>query len=81
MEEEFLTIQEVAALLRIGRRTTYDLARSGKLGGAIKVGNQWRVDRVAFRRWVEGEDQSRRGRKAPRKAPLTQRSSAARRRS
>ena len=52
-ETEFLTIPEVAALLRIGQRTTYDLARQRKLGGAIKVGNQWRVDRAAFRRWVD----------------------------
>ncbi len=51
-EEEFLTIPEVATLLRIGQRTTYDLARRGKLGGAIKVGSQWRVELRAFRQWV-----------------------------
>ena len=59
MEEDFLTIQEVAKLLRIGQRTTYDLARRGRLGGAIKVGNQWRVDRAAFRRWIEESEEAR----------------------
>jgi len=44
---EFLTIPEVADLMRIGQRTAYELARSGQLGGAIKVGNQWRVERRA----------------------------------
>ena len=53
MAEEFLTIPEVARLLRIGQRTTYELARKGKLGGAIKVGNQWRVDQRALRRWID----------------------------
>ena len=59
MEEDFLTIQEVAKLLRIGQRTTYDLARKGRLGGAIKVGSQWRVDRRAFRRWIDHSEEAR----------------------
>ena len=80
MEEDFLTIQEVATLLRIGQRTTYDLARRGRIGGAIKVGNQWRVDRVAFRKWVEAEDESRRGRTAPRRPRQSTHTSAAKRR-
>jgi excisionase family DNA binding protein len=69
-EAEFLTIPEVAALLRIGERTTYDLARQGKLGGAVKVGSQWRVDRQAFRRWIErsGEGTSRPSRRRKGKA-------------
>ena len=60
-EPEFLTIPEVATLLRIGERTTYDLARQGKLGGAVKVGNQWRVDRKALRRWIERSGRARVG--------------------
>jgi excisionase family DNA binding protein len=50
---EFLTLKEVAKLLRIGERTTYELCRTGQLGGAIKVGGQWRIEREAFSRWVE----------------------------
>jgi len=49
---EFLTIPEVAKLLRVGERTAYGLARDGKLP-AIKVGNQWRVRRTALEEWVD----------------------------
>lgn len=46
MVAEYLTIREVCDLLKIGERTVYHLCRTGKLGGAAKVGNQWRVDEV-----------------------------------
>lgn len=49
---EFLTLREVSKLLRIGERTAYELCRTGQLGGAIKVGGQWRIEREAFARWV-----------------------------
>ena len=49
---KFLTIQEVCELLRVSERTVYDLCRSGKLAGAVKVGGQWRVERAAFEAWV-----------------------------
>lgn len=48
----FLTLEEVCDLLRIGKRTAYELARTGKLGGAVKVGGQWRVERSRFDAWV-----------------------------
>ena len=50
---QFLTLPEVCALLRIGERTAYELCRTGQLGGAVKVGGQWRVERQAFDKWVE----------------------------
>lgn len=54
MATAFLTIPEVARLLRVGQRTAYSLARSGELAGAVKVGSQWRVSRAAIGRWVDG---------------------------
>ncbi len=51
MESEFLTIPEVAALLRVGRRTAYTLVREGKLP-AVRVGNQWRCSRKALEQWA-----------------------------
>ena len=48
---EFMTVAEAAALLRIGERTAYKLVRSGRLP-AVKVGNQWRIERRAFEAWV-----------------------------
>lgn len=50
-EPEFLTIPEVAVLLRIGERTTYDLARLRKI--AAKVGGQWRIRRRDLDAWIE----------------------------
>lgn len=50
MAGEYLTIPEVAELLRITGRTAYSLAREGKLP-AIKVGNQWRVARGTLQEW------------------------------
>jgi len=49
---DFLTLDEVAAILRIGKRTAYDLARKGQLGGATKVGGSWRILRDEFDKWV-----------------------------
>lgn len=50
---EFLTLKEVCTLLRIGERTAYELCRTGRMGGAVKVGGVWRIEQKAFRQWVE----------------------------
>lgn len=49
---DFLTLDEVAHILRIGKRTAYELARTGRLGGATKIGGSWRVLKDEFDRWV-----------------------------
>jgi len=51
MEQVFMTIPEVATLLRISLRSAYQLAVDGKLPGSIKVGNQWRVNREQLLAW------------------------------
>lgn len=48
---EFMTVAEAANMLRIGERTAYDLVRQGRLP-AIKVGNQWRIEKQAFEKWL-----------------------------
>ena len=53
MRTEFLTIGEVANLLKLGERTVYQLAREGRLGGAAKVGNQWRFEKTALLKWLQ----------------------------
>ena len=50
---DFITIREVCELLKIAERTAYDLCRTGKLPGAAKVGNQWRVNRLTLMAWLE----------------------------
>jgi len=41
-DDAVLTIQEVAAMLRISERTIYAMAKQGRLPGAVKVGGSWR---------------------------------------
>lgn len=52
MSGRLLTIQEAADRLRISERTAYELARTGELAGAIKVGGSWRVDPDKLNEWI-----------------------------
>jgi excisionase family DNA binding protein len=48
---EILTIDEVAAYLKAGKRTVYRLAASGQLP-AFKLGGTWRFRRGELDRWI-----------------------------
>ena len=50
-----LTVEEVAEVLRIGRRQAYDLVRSGRLYG-VRIGRSIRVPRAALDRFLSGEE-------------------------
>ena len=54
MPETFLTVPEAARLVRVAEMTVYSLARAGQLPGAIKVGNQWRIERACLLDWARG---------------------------
>jgi excisionase family DNA binding protein len=49
--DEILTIDEVAAFLKAGKRTVYRLAASGKLP-AFKLGGTWRFRRSDLDQWI-----------------------------
>ncbi len=49
--DEILTIDEVAAYLKAGKRTVYRLAASGKLP-AFKLGGTWRFRRADLDKWI-----------------------------
>lgn len=49
--DEILTIDEVAAYLKAGKRTVYRLAASGKLP-AFKLGGTWRFRRSNLDQWI-----------------------------
>lgn len=51
-QNELMTLDEVARHLRIGKRTAYAWAKSGKLP-AFKVGGSWRFDRADIQKWVQ----------------------------
>ena len=49
--DEILTIDEVAAYLKAGKRTVYRLAASGKLP-AFKFGGSWPFRRGDLDKWI-----------------------------
>lgn len=48
---EIMTIEEVAAYIRVSERTVYDWAQKGELPGG-KLGTTWRFKRDEIERWV-----------------------------
>ena len=50
--EEVLKIKDVAALLKVGEKTVYSMARTGDLP-AFKVRGQWRFSRKDIDAWIE----------------------------
>ena len=51
MNDDILTIPEVAELLRIAEKTVYTLAQRAEIP-AFKVGGQWRFSRGAIQAWI-----------------------------
>jgi excisionase family DNA binding protein len=49
-----LTVEEVAARLRIGRNQAYEAVRE-KIIPAIRIGDRWLIPRAAFERLMRGE--------------------------
>jgi len=61
MADEILTIREVAALLKVGEKTTYTMAQSGELPG-FKVRGQWRFRRSDIDAWIAAQVEHAKGR-------------------
>lgn len=55
MEKEILTIEEAAEYLRMGKRSIYKLAKSGKIP-CKKILNKYRFDKESLRDWVLGKN-------------------------
>ena len=52
LDAEILTLDEVAAYLKAGKRTVYRFAQSGKIP-AFKLGGTWRFRRSELERWID----------------------------
>ena len=52
MNDEIMTLKEVAEYLKLAEKTAYRLAAEGKLPG-FKVGGSWRFKREEVERWIE----------------------------
>ena len=62
---EVLTVAELAALLRVGRKTAYALVNAGEIPGARRIGRAIRIHRRAVLRWLsEGQGRTSRSRRS-----------------
>lgn len=50
-DDDILTLDEVAAYLKAGKRTVYRLAASGEIP-AFKLGGTWRFRRSELDQWI-----------------------------
>jgi excisionase family DNA binding protein len=54
--DPFLTPSETMKILKIGRASFYGMIAEGKIPGAVKVGNQWRINSKVF--WQQMDERS-----------------------
>ncbi|EJL6758228.1 helix-turn-helix domain-containing protein [Vibrio cholerae] len=54
MDDQILTLKEVAAYLKLADKTAYRLASEGKLPG-FKVGGSWRFKKDDLEKWIESQ--------------------------
>ena len=58
MDSEVMSVKQASKRLKISRALAYQLAREGKLPGAIRLGaKRIIVSRVQFERWLNGDGQ------------------------
>ena len=50
--DKWLTIDELASYLKMGRTKLYTMAQKGGIPGK-KIGNQWRFDREDIDEWIK----------------------------
>lgn len=59
MDSEVMSVKQASKRLKISRALAYQLAREGKLPGAIRLGaKRIIVSRVQFERWLNGNDKT-----------------------
>ena len=54
-EPSFLTLEEVAAMLRVSKRTIHRMIKQNKMP-AFKVGGQWRIAQNRFKQLVHQKE-------------------------
>ncbi len=55
--EKFYTPEEVAANLKVSRKTIYNWIQEGRLK-AVKIGHFWRISESELNRLLKGDEQS-----------------------
>lgn len=54
-DPRFFTLDEVAEILRVSKRTIHRMIQQRKMP-AFKVGGQWRIPETRFREWIERKE-------------------------
>ena len=52
MDDDILTVKELAVWLKLNEKTAYKLVLQGKIP-AFKVGGSWRITREEIKKWIE----------------------------
>jgi excisionase family DNA binding protein len=55
MNDEIMTISDVASYLKITQKTAYRLVSEGKIPG-FKVGGSWRFSKIEIFAWARSKD-------------------------
>jgi len=55
MNEEILTVKELAELLRISEATLYKLIRNHEIP-VFKVANEWRFQKKSITKWITSKE-------------------------
>lgn len=63
MEDDIITIKEVAEYLKLKEKTAYHLAAKGDIPG-FKVGGAWRFRKSEIDRWIKDQEATVTGTKA-----------------
>lgn len=50
-----MTVDELARLLRVNRKTAYDALARGEIPGARRIGRTYRISRDAVLEWLRGQ--------------------------
>jgi len=56
--DDVMTIDELAAYLKLSKSSLYQFARAGKVPG-IKIGQQWRFRKTVIDRWMDEREKKK----------------------
>lgn len=54
-EPDVLTIEELASMLRVRRKSLYEMVARGAIPGVQKIGRVWRAHRPTVVAWLAGQ--------------------------
>ena len=55
-----MTVDEVASMLRLNRKTVYEMISKGQIPGVVRTGRKIRISRQAVLNWIDGQSRHER---------------------